>query len=438
MSPQNYRFEIAFSFAGDEARDQVREVATLLKDRLGDGKVFFDEWFLAELAGMDAHLVLQNFYRNKTRLVVACLGLRYNEESWPQEEWRAIQAMERDLRDAATDNVKRLRFLPLRFGDGEVDGILPTALVPDVRNSSAQEIADLIIERLQKAKRGQIEKSAARKPAMSSAEKISPEDILALEDKVRRIHIDRDEEKKLFSDMVTKRSPKRALLIEAESGMGKSHLIEEFLQTAVPFLHARVDFKNASLTFGDVLFSIRKQLGPENFQNFDMMCRDMLTRTNAPQLPTLFPSQLDGLLLSAQSDKVLSQQRRQAFDALLSDLIGLSKATGQPVVLIIDTFERASSTLKKWISSDLVPRISEVDDVIWVIAGQETPSVELSDANWLAEQRLQPLAVEHRIDYLRQIKLEWEDVLIKYITVASEGKPKKLQDLAIVAATMNS
>src|SRR5262245_7082497 len=110
MNQEDYRFEIAISFAGDNKRDLVRKVAELLQEKLGEGRVFFDEWFESELAGPDAQVVLQNYYRKMTRLVVTCVCQRYNEKPWTQEEWRVIQAFERDLRDAGTENVKRMRF----------------------------------------------------------------------------------------------------------------------------------------------------------------------------------------------------------------------------------------------------------------------------------------------------------------------------------------
>jgi hypothetical protein len=151
--PTPYRFEVAFSFAGDGKRDKVRSVAELLREELGDGRVFFDEWFEAELAGHDAQLVLQDFYRKQARVVVACLCHRYGEKPWTQDEWRAIQALERGLRDATAGNIRRMRLLPLRFGDGEVDGLFDTAIVPDVRDRPPRKIADLILERLQLAQR---------------------------------------------------------------------------------------------------------------------------------------------------------------------------------------------------------------------------------------------------------------------------------------------
>ena len=148
MSVSDYRFEVAISYASDNKQETVRSVAELLRDKLGKGKVFFAEWFEAELAGPDAQVVLQNYYGRLSRLVVVCVCQRYNDKSWTQEEWRAIQAFERQLRDGGTDNIKRMRFLPLRFGDGEIDGLFSTALVPDVRNRTPQVIADLILKRL--------------------------------------------------------------------------------------------------------------------------------------------------------------------------------------------------------------------------------------------------------------------------------------------------
>ena len=152
----DYRFSVAISFAGDNKRSVVRNVATILKDALGDGRVFFDEWFEAELAGPDAQIVLQNIYQKSSFLVVTCVCERYNEKTWTQDEWRAIQSFERTLRDAASDNKKRMRFLPLRFGDGQVDGLFDTAIVPDVRERTNEDIASLILERLKLAETGVI------------------------------------------------------------------------------------------------------------------------------------------------------------------------------------------------------------------------------------------------------------------------------------------
>jgi hypothetical protein len=152
MSTSEFRFEVAVSFAGDNKRDVIRRIMEILRENVGTDQVFFDEWFEDYLAGFDAHLVLRNIYLKQTRLVVSCICKRYGEKPWTQDEWRAIQEFERGLRDGDTDNVKRMRFLPLRFDDGELAGLSSTAIAPDVRNRSPEKIAELILKRLARAK----------------------------------------------------------------------------------------------------------------------------------------------------------------------------------------------------------------------------------------------------------------------------------------------
>ncbi|MEQ9503165.1 MAG: hypothetical protein RIT81_40235 [Deltaproteobacteria bacterium] len=151
MAPR-CRFKVAFSFAGDNKRERVRQIAELVRDRLGNELVFFDEWFEHETLGLDAQVVLQRIYNGGAWLVVVGLCNRYDEKPWTQEEWRAIQDFERTLRDAGGENVKRLRLLPLRFGDGEVEGLFGTALVKDVREADPATVADLVVKRFEASK----------------------------------------------------------------------------------------------------------------------------------------------------------------------------------------------------------------------------------------------------------------------------------------------
>jgi len=153
MNPDpSYRFDVALSFAGDNKRDRIREIATALRHHLGNDRVFFDEWYEVELAGQDANLVLNKIYQKSSRLVVTCVCHRYGQKPWTQDEWRAIQALERTIRDASSDNIQRMRLLPLRFEDGEVDGLFDTAIVPDVRDRSVDEVVQLILDRLERTK----------------------------------------------------------------------------------------------------------------------------------------------------------------------------------------------------------------------------------------------------------------------------------------------
>lgn len=139
-------FLVAFSFAGEQ-RALVHTIAAAVESRLGPGTVFYDDWFEHWLAGADADLKLQSVYGERCILAVVCVSARYGDKAWTQAEHRAIRA--RQMRaDLSMRPLDREAILPIRVGDGDVPGILFNAIVPDVRQRSSDESADLIIERL--------------------------------------------------------------------------------------------------------------------------------------------------------------------------------------------------------------------------------------------------------------------------------------------------
>lgn len=137
------RFKVAFSFAGAQ-RQLVRSVAERVEQLLGRDTVFFDEWFEYYIAGDDADLRLKDIYLRRSDVVVLCVSSDYNDRPWTQSEYRAIRALQMQLTSTSSE---ALRLLPLRVGDGDVEGLFGNAIIPDVRNRSPDEIARLIVAR---------------------------------------------------------------------------------------------------------------------------------------------------------------------------------------------------------------------------------------------------------------------------------------------------
>ena len=132
-------FLVAFSLAGEQ-RELVRAIAEALERKLGYGTVFLDEWFEYYLAGPDGDLKLQEIYSQRCKLAVVCISQRYGDKQWTQTEHRAIRA--RFMKG------EQHAILPIRVGDGEVEGILFNTIVPDVRSRSSAESVQLILDRL--------------------------------------------------------------------------------------------------------------------------------------------------------------------------------------------------------------------------------------------------------------------------------------------------
>lgn len=143
------RFRVAFSFAGAQ-RVHVRTVAEAVESRLGRGLVFLDDWFQAYVAGIDADILLQRIYLHQSDLVVVCVSGSYDDRPWTLVEHRAVRSLGWG---AKAGSRQALRLLPLRFGDGDVEGIPVNAIVPDVRGHDAAQVAELILERLRLSER---------------------------------------------------------------------------------------------------------------------------------------------------------------------------------------------------------------------------------------------------------------------------------------------
>src|SRR5262249_21366959 len=136
----------AFSFAGEQ-RELVHSIAEAVEERLGRGSVFYDDWFEYYIAGDDADLRLQNIYGKRAVLVVACISARYGGKSWTRAEHKAIRAVQMKLYQSS-DEKDSHRILPLRVGDGDVEGIFENTICPDVQKRPVPQTAELIVNKL--------------------------------------------------------------------------------------------------------------------------------------------------------------------------------------------------------------------------------------------------------------------------------------------------
>ena len=122
---------------------------SLYRDRcaraLGEGTVFFDEWYEYYIAGSEADLKLQKIYHERSVLVVPCVSSQCGNKPWTRAEREAIRALKMQL--SGGNETDRDRILPLRVGDGDVPGIFMNAICPDIRKKPPSETPQLIVNR---------------------------------------------------------------------------------------------------------------------------------------------------------------------------------------------------------------------------------------------------------------------------------------------------
>ncbi len=143
MGKTEKRFRVGLSFPG-ERRDYVKELAGYLADRLRGERIFFDEYYEAELARPDLDSYLQEIYREECELLVVFLCEEYKENEWCGLEWRAIRDL---IKCRRNDSIMLIRLDGVDIAD--IEGLHSIDGCVTVDGRSAEEIAALVLKRAQ-------------------------------------------------------------------------------------------------------------------------------------------------------------------------------------------------------------------------------------------------------------------------------------------------
>lgn len=136
----NHHFDLALSFPG-EVRPFVKSIAELLEGLLGSDRCFYDDHYKAQLAQPNLDLMLQEIYRDRSRLIVVFLCEAYERKEWcANVEFRAI----RDI--IKKRDTQRIMFV--RMDEGAVKGTFSLDGAIDASRHSAEDVAHMIRQRV--------------------------------------------------------------------------------------------------------------------------------------------------------------------------------------------------------------------------------------------------------------------------------------------------
>lgn len=134
-----HSFEVAFSFPG-EVRDYVESIASELEKEIGPNSYFYDNKYKAQLARPSLDKLLQDIYRNRSKLIVVFLCQKYEDKKWCGVEFRVISEiiMERKLQ----------KVMFVRMDESSVEGVFKTDGYIDGRSHTPSDVAGFIKERV--------------------------------------------------------------------------------------------------------------------------------------------------------------------------------------------------------------------------------------------------------------------------------------------------
>ncbi len=145
MKTQNFKYDVAVSFAGED-RALVEEFVNILVSN--HVSVFYDSWERAELWGKDLYQNLAMIYSEAAQYCVIFVSENYVKKAWTKHELRSAQAR------AFQQNSEYI--LPIKLDDTELPGLPKTISYIDVRRMKIDEIARLLLEKLNASNRPNI------------------------------------------------------------------------------------------------------------------------------------------------------------------------------------------------------------------------------------------------------------------------------------------
>lgn len=136
---EDIKFDVALSFPGEQ-RSYVSDVASILRENLDSDGLFYDFDYQSQLARPNVDTLLQNIYRNNTKLIVVFLSKEYAQKEWCGLEWRAV----RDIIKSKGDE----QIMFVRFDNAQIEGLFSIDGYIDANTFEPKQVAEFILERL--------------------------------------------------------------------------------------------------------------------------------------------------------------------------------------------------------------------------------------------------------------------------------------------------
>lgn len=133
-------FRVSVSFPG-EKRNYVSNVVDVLRNELGENKVFYDLDYQSQIARPNADALLQNIYHKQSDLIVVFLCKEYEEKEWCGLEWRGVKDLIKSRKD------EKIMFV--KFDQAEISGLFSIDGYIDALKFKETEVAKFILERLE-------------------------------------------------------------------------------------------------------------------------------------------------------------------------------------------------------------------------------------------------------------------------------------------------
>lgn len=229
----SYKYEVVLSFAGEQ-RAYVETVAKELKKY--NVKFFYDFYEEVELWGKNLNRYLDKVYFQEGQYFVPFISEEYINKVWTKFE--VASALERNMLDEREDFQQYI--LPVKFQNIRVPGLPNSIGFIDANKFPPEELAALIYEKINN-----------KKPEKTSN--------LTMHDGTKSNNISLDVNKAEYEILKEEHSSmkkSKALLITGEHGLGKTTVIEGYLQKCSRKILKIKNYVGSSFAYEPLIYAI--------------------------------------------------------------------------------------------------------------------------------------------------------------------------------------
>jgi hypothetical protein len=189
---------------------------------------------------------------------------------------------------------------------------------------------------------------------------------------MQTILADYQEERSLFQALLADPCPHRILLLQGESGSGKTTLLTA-CQPDIPghIVSIPIQLRGSAVSVAEIFYRLGGQIGWGQFPAFTRQVAH-LQQTPAVKIDRNWLAGINNhIAVALQAESQIDRDHRRAAltEAWFNDLGVLP----QPLLLILDTYEDATSEVAAWIAGPFLARVARVEQVRVLLAGQKTP-----------------------------------------------------------------
>ncbi len=228
----------------------------------------------------------------------------------------------------------------------------------------------------------------------------------------------------IFAQMVAGETSKGILLIEAESGLGKTDLLAQFaLNCPHDVCFISIDLKAAQTGIPYVFWRVREELRQETFPRFTAAVEQLVRVTNVNIEKNWVLGQLDIQIAMSRDEQTRGFRLIALQEAFFEDL----RATNRRLVIVLDTFNAAAVELEGWIGGAFLAAAARTAGLVVVVAGQNVPATNIE---WIDSYEHRKLEGIHDVDEwhtsMEAVGLVLEKNVIHAFTEVFDGHPLKI------------